>query len=1284
MNSIELSTLLPASHHRSGCLKRHGRIHRVQIIPFLLVMLVLTSCGTLRNQYSKDALEWINNSPDSSMVLKHTMYLIGDAGNASGNEATPVLTFLNKQLASETENSSVLFLGDNIYAYGMPPSGDGAKREIAEQRIMAQLKVVDNYRGRPVFIPGNHDWRGWGQKGLQRQEEFVESYLNKQRGIDDKDEWENYFLPDDGCAGPQVVELNDRVVVIVVDSQWWLGDTDKNQKTNSDCAARNKASFKFVFENTVRKYKNHNVVIAMHHPLYTYGPHGGVFTAKDHLFPLAEVNPKLMIPLPGIGSVVAFFRAAIGSRQDVAHPDYRALRAAMLAGVKKNGNFIFASGHEHALQYIENGGQKFVVSGSASKTSPVTLGKGSLFASGAMGFSVLKFYECGEAWVEYWQVAADATTAGIIFRQRIKDKNCGELQPTDYSEYEQHSDSTYRYVTDNPTEPAGKAHAFLLGEHHRNLYMEKYSFPVLDLEVFHGGVTPVKLGGGNQTNSLRVRDSKGRDYVLRGMTKDATRFLPHPFNKMTAAKYLVEDNFLSTHPFAPLAVPHLADAINVYHANPKLYYVPGQPRLGEYNSTIGGSIYLVEERPSGKNWRNAEFFGSPKNIISTPEMIDNILSSNRNTVDGDWTLRTRLLDFLIGDWDRHDDQWTWACFDGPDDMKYFRPIPRDRDQAFSKYDGLITQVARQTQPFLRQLQSYGPDIKSVKWTSWSARLVDQTFLTELSWDEWEKQVRFIQQALTDEKIRNSFVDWPKKAREISEEDVIRSITSRRDNLMEVAREYYVFLNESVDIVGTKDKEIFLVERIDQAHTRVTVLDGSGKGKSERVIFQRTFDHQITKSITLYGNGNDDTFNVSGDVRRGITVRLVGGAGHDEFNDSSSVMVGKKKTIIHDDLRKNNVTGSEEVLDKRSNVSRYNVYDRRGYESNYDMVIPYPYMAFNPDDAFLLGANFSVVRHGFKKAPYASSQQIGGSYAFGTRAFKFNYQADFSEVFKSWDLYLEARYHGPGYAFNFAGLGNNSTRPVDDPDYYRVRQSMIYLYPALKKTFSGNGGYFTVGPSLEIARIEDTPGRFISDYGTEGNRNLFDRQYFAGVKVGFHYSNVDNNFAPHEGIRFNTDISWNNNLKNGDNYTAWRVQLECYQHLDRNENVVLATQLGWSRDVGTGYNFYQMPTLGGNNGLRAYRTERFYGDASFWQSSDIRFRLINSKNHVLPFTLGVFGGFDYGRVWLEGESSNHWHTSYGGGIWMAPVDVLTISIGSFVPNEASEESPRFTFNVGFAF
>lgn len=1259
--------------------------HKFFLLSFFAWMVLVSSCASYKRQYSKEAEQWEQSAPPSEDLLRHTMYLVGDAGYSSADDIAPVLKYLKSRLPAESKNSSILFLGDNIYEHGMPPQEDVAERRLAEIRLEAQLGITDSFKGRPVFIPGNHDWRGWGLKGLKRQENYVEKYLNKRNGKTEADEWENYFLPDGGCSGPDVVELNDDVVVLVVDSQWWLSDWDKQPKINEGCEARNRATFKFIFENVLRKYRNKHVVIAAHHPLYSYGPHGGGFTAKQHLFPLTELNPNLYIPMPVVGSLSALFRGSIGSRQDLAHQDYKAFRSALLAGAKKNGKFIFVGGHEHTLQSIEQGGQHFIVSGSGSKTSPVRLGKGAEFVTAAAGFSILRFYEGGETWVQFWEVNSDGSEAKLVFMKKIKGQLPAEAEQiqSDFPEYEQGDTLTMQTVSSNEVKPVGKLHKVVFGAHHRDLYLEKYPFPVLDLKTYQGGVIPVKQGGGNQTNSLRVADANGKDYVLRGLTKDASRFLPFPFNKMAAAKYLVEDNFLSTHPFAPLAVPSIAEAISVYHTNPTLYYIPAQPALGPFNSIFGGKMHLVEERPDGKNWKDAAWFGNPDKIVSTPELVESMLQDNKHRVDEAWALRTRMLDFLIGDWDRHDDQWVWACINQDDGTKLYRPIPRDRDQAFSRYDGLVTNVARQTLPFLRQLQTYGPSVRSVKWSTWSARLYDHTFLNGLSWEQWEAQVRFVQEQLTDEIIENAFRDWPEKARAMSAPHIISSLKSRRNNLMEIARKHYEFLGKSVDVIGTDERERFVVERLDDRFTRVTVYELSKKGEIKERIFQRTFDRKITKAVNLYGNGDKDEFVVEGKVRKGMKVRLIGGLEPDEFTDRSEVGKGSKKTLVFDDLQSNTLKPGTETRDKRNSLYRYNIYDRRGYDSEYNFVLPVPIVGYNPDDGFLLGPFLNITKYGFKKEPYASSQQIGGRFAFRTAAFKLTYEGDFPNMFGNWDLYLDISNQGPTYSFNFAGIGNESFREKANNNFYRVRQTGTRLYPAFKKRFAGSSGYITLGPLLETSRIEATPGRFITAYGSD-NPALFKRKYFGGTEFSLVFNNVDNFFLPHQGIRFKSTLNWTTNLAENKNFTVWRVQLAFYKHLDYRENIVFATQIGGGQNVGTGYEFFQMQTIGGQQGLRGYRTERFYGKSSLWHNTDLRVRLSSSYNSTLPLTFGVFGGFDYGRVWLEEDESTKWHYNYGGGLWVSPVDVLVFSLGAFIPGENTERSPRIVFQAGFGF
>jgi hypothetical protein len=1255
----------------------------IRVNSFLLILFLFGSCASYKTQYAGDARNWAADSIIFYPNLLHTMYLVGDAGYTR-DSSSPVLRHLHEKLKRENKNSSIIFLGDNIYEKGMPPESETAKREEAEFRILSQLKILDEFPGRPVFIPGNHDWGGWGLKGLKRQENFVENYLNKKRGVDNKDQWVSYFIPDEGCSGAEVIELTDDIVLIVIDSEWWLSNWDKEPGINADCEVKNRAVFKFAFENVLRKYRNKQVVVAMHHPLYTYGSHGGRFTMKQHLFPLTDRNPELYVPLPIVGSLAVLYRSTIGMRQDMVNQQYRELRKGILAAANKNGQFIFASGHEHALQFIERSGQSFIISGSGSKQTPLRLGKGSQFASGQLGYSTIKFYDNGESIIQFWEVSENGGKASLVYQKKrtVKTVDHSDLMELAGTSEELKMDSVHKKLIEDPVDTVGGLHKSVLGEHYRKLYQQTYTFPVLNFRTWKGGVEAVKIGGGNQTNSLRLRDKEGKEYAMRGLDKDVTRFLPYPFNRMTAARFVVQDNFLSTHPFAPIAVSSLAEAVNVYHTNPSIYYVPAQTGLSTYVSIFGDANSLVEERPAGKKWKKANHFGYPDKIIGTPELLEKLKENNKYKIDGAFALRSRLLDIIVGDWDRHDDQWAWGEY-GTKDSGYFRPIPRDRDQAFSKYDGTVVSIAHFTMPFLRQLQVYGPEIRSIKWNSWSARLFDRSFLTEMSWPQWEEQVKFIQQELTDEKIENAFKIWPDKARELTAAHIIRSIKSRRDHLFTIARAHYKFISSTVNVVGTDEPERFLIERIDDQHTGVSVYEISKSGAIKKLNYQRVFENKITTTLNIYGNGSADQFIINGNVKKGVKVRVIGGSGKDIFTDSSSVRRGFRKTLVYDDMSVNTINGGRETKDLRTPIYRFNYYDRRDYSSEYNILIPTPLIGFNPDDGVLAGANFNMIRYGFKKEPFKSNQHFGGYFGFGTMGYKLNYTGDFIAALGRSDLYIDALFKNKTYAFNFAGIGNDTERPVDDADYYRVRQSELLVYAAYKKRL-GINGFFAAGPFLQVSDIENTPGRFISDSSSIFKENIFTTTNFTGLRTILEFNNVDNAMSPHSGIRFNTSLNYFKGINNNVNFTSWRIQLTFFTALDKNENIILASQLGSGINFGSGALFFQMPSIGGNRGLRGFRTERFYGNSSFWHSTDLRFRFGSSVNKTLPFTFGMFTSFDYGRVWEKEVSSSTWHFNYGGGLWFAPVDIITISLGTYVAGGKNEEKPRIVLKVGFGF
>ena len=107
--------------------------------------------------------------------------------------------------------------------------------------------------------------------------------------------------------------------------------------------------------------------------------------------------------------------------------------------------------------------------------------------------------------------------------------------------------------------------------------------------------------------------------------------------------------------------------------------------------------------PTTTRIRRSRFAGA-LDVVSTDDLYDIIEKKPGNYVDSEQFLRARLLDVFLGDWDRHRDQWRWAKVKNGETRFLWVPIPRDRDQAFVLFDGLLPGFARQTFPAAAQVR----------------------------------------------------------------------------------------------------------------------------------------------------------------------------------------------------------------------------------------------------------------------------------------------------------------------------------------------------------------------------------------------------------------------------------------------------------------------------------------------------------------------------------------------------------------------------------------------------
>ena len=1172
------------------------------------------------------------------------------------------------------------------------------------------MDIVKDLPVKTYFLPGENDWSGDGVDGLRRQAEFIEEYL----GDDDA------FQPsDDGCGKPEDIELTDQLGLLIIDSQWFLENWDKDAEINEECDIRTRRVFEEELVDDIRDYRGKNLLVVAHHPLFSGGFHGGHHSLKEHLFPMSLLGFFERVPVPVLGSVAIAVRSAVSTRQDLSHPLYQYYINIIEDAARSQGNLIYAAGHEKNLQlHIDKEIAHIVSGGGGAEATPSKLVHDGVMSYGGRGLAVLDFYENGEAWVEF--IASDegvsqvkimdkknatgdtsATNseggvgeeaigfAGVvpetrplasrvIYRQKLKDAlpTTEELTPDVFPEYEKGLDSVEVSIL-QPGE-IWDMNNFVWGKMWSEYYYKPVKMPVLDLEKYDGGLTAFKQGGGFQTKSIRLKTDQGpeRLYQIRGIQKSADK-LYYPLNK-TFVKDILEYQYTAANPFAAFMLNPMQDAIGILHTNPQLFYVPKQPRLNRYND-LAEEVFLFEERPD-EDWSDLESFAFSSEIVSTGDVIEERLESDDAVIDQALMARCRLFDWVIGDWDRHDDQWRFASTPIPGtDRVLYQPIPRDRDQAFARYEGLVFRIGRMFAPTLRATHPFDDKIRKheVRWLGFNGKHFDRFFLNELDWAGWQKEVQHIQSTLTDEVIDEGVRWLPDDIYREMGPYLAHAVKSRRDNLAETAWIYYKFLNKEVSIPATQKENHILVERLGDGHTRVTVLEYDDDRTKTEKIYERVFDNKITKEIRVFGLEGDDDFEVRGSARRSPIVRLIGGIDEDRLIDRSQVDGLGRKTKFYDDRQEDNelVKNEEEVEDKRSNVTEENAFIFHHY--NFDYAAYFPVLGFNPDDGVYVGLNTNIFTHGYRSERI---HQLRGKFATATGGVQVGYSGLFTNALRRNDFSIEAELELPDYVDNFFGLGNESVRLEDmERNFYRVSRERFYFSPALTNTTDG-GFKYTVGPLAEAVKIERRENTFLAGDDTGVRPEVFDYQYFAGAKLDFGYANVDNVWNPERGVDFQVKTSWRANLENQDrNFVNLDGALTLYLPLAVNRRFVFATKVAGRHNIGE-FDFFQANTLGGDDNLRGFASERFSGRTVFYHNNELRWTILNRDNADCILSVGIAPAIDYGRVWSDGENSDKWHVGYGGNVFIAPLDYVAIKAGLM----QSEEGSRFTFRLGFDF
>jgi hypothetical protein len=786
-------------------------------------------------------------------------------------------------------------------------------------------------------------------------------------------------------------------------------------------------------------------------------------------------------------------------------------------------------------------------------------------------------------------------------------------------------------------------HIIFWGRHYRKEWNTAFRAENFYLDTALGGLTPFKEGGGRQSKSLRLKDGNGKEFVLRSVNKDFGKGLKNMDG--TFISRIAKDQVSIGHPYTAITIIPMAKASGIYHITPRMVFVPAQASLKEFSNEYGDQLYLFEQRPD-ENQETADNFGNSKNVIGSEKMMEKTYGDNDNRVDQPAFVRARLFDMFIGDWGRHPDNWRWAEFD-PDSYReesqiIYKPVPRDRDQAYTKIDGFYPNIAGS---FLNQIQGFNSSLKNVGSWNFPGRTLDKKFLNELSLDTWLEQAKDLQRILTDSLIESSIGLMPPELFKISGEEIIRKLKSRRDQLHKYAGDYYYYLAKKVTILGSEKKEFIRVNVLPENKVAVDVYKIN---KEEKIIdtpyYSRHFSAVETKELFIYGLGNKDIVEVKGKGKSNIHIRVI------DPKQEDSVMVSTSN---------NKVKGIK--FFKGEKFEYDTLHNKKIKIAFIPVFTPPAYTVFNSDPLDLfprtgikVSAGVAFTPQPWRKKEYQIVHSVNALYGFLRTSFNAGYVGRFGHVAGKWDLVFKGRLDAPAVE-NYFGTGNNSVLANTTRNYYRTFSQRIYGGIGFERNFEKKH-HAEISLVYQSVKYKKTSDHYIGDTRFI-EPSVFNQKQFGGLEAGYTFDNTNGSIYPTKGFVFNFGGGGLKNLADtGSSFAKLNSSAAFYLPISR--AFTFAMRAGAGTLFGNP-DFYHLNRLGGNTELRGFDRERFYGKSVFYTNTEIRW-LTNTSNYLFNGKIGLVGFYDIGRVWMPKEKSSLWHDGYGTGLVLIPFNKVTLT------------------------
>ena len=1145
--------------------------------------------------------------------------------------------------------------------------GDLFDRSSSGEDTLQTTHLLRSIAGLPgskiIILPGDRDWDHSGREGFKNVKK-LEKYVGSLK-------LENLIWPvTNGCPGLIDIPLGDEAVLVAINSQWWNHPYEKPYPENSECKFFTTKEFRGEIKDFFQDYADKNILFAGHHPIISHGEKAGYY-------PLS----KWVLPVPLIAGLKSSFHQNVGDDEDLANPRISAYRNQMRTIITDQRPFLYVSAHERNTSILQTFNSYLINAGNPEGKGYIRRNKNQLYRSETPSLVALTFSGQSVVVAETYNYSDRGFQLNKEYTlNRFPCEKEGSPCYSSKSKY-QYTNPKPSAVGDSATTAAGSEYKarilrkMMLGPLYRKSWSEPVKVPFLNMDTTFGGLTPTGRGGSAQTVSLRMTSASGDSYVFRSVNKRPELRVAFQYRNTIIAD-LVKEFTASAEPYGALVVAPLLEVLGIPHASPNLYVMPDDPKLGEHREEFAYLLGFLEERPVKVKSGELGPLGAAK-VHKSSKMISELYEDQDHEVDYREYIKARLIDLLIGDYDRNASNWKWLGFE-KGKGRIYRPYPRDRDHAFPRYNGLFPWL--QDREWVKPSGDHFDSKPDVRSTMLYGNHMDRLLTSKATLSDWSNAASEIVVLLSDSVITAAVCRLPEAAYEIDGPVMIKHLINRRDRLVADAEKYYRDIARQVDVVGSFDDEYFHAVRNSDGSVELNVHNNKKGKPGNKHLYQRTFLPNETKEIRLFGMKGKDYFNIEGDAGQSILIRVVPGTGKDVIQDDSKTN-GKFRTKLYSkELQKDEVsTESNLKLMKVKNLDAFR-YDHESFK--YGTYFPIPYLSSNKDDGLSLNLGVSFTKQAYGKPNYASRHSLSGNVT--TREnFAFNYSGKWRQAVGMWDL-LFSTFVGNPVTFNFFfGTGNESIKSdsLTRADFYDTRYNTIQFKTGLSKELwmsNPSNVQFTLG--YEKNSDQKRTGNIFTESPEvfRGTNSLSMIKLTGAVNLDFR----DRVSFSTKGMRFYASYMSGVPLDGTEVYGVFKSTIEQYISVGTRLPLTLALKGGgsWSHNE---VPFYDLVYLGQGNNLRGFRRHRFTGENTLFLNSELLWQLFQIQTNIVPVKIGLTGFIDVGRVFVNGENSNKVHAGYGGGFYIVPLQEQFLL--KFVTGYSEEEKAGlFLFSIGKLF